>query len=367
LNYFLLTKTFLKMKLQDKQIDYSNQNIYCGVDVHKKRWHATVCTQHTIQKTFSFDKPFVQTLKAHLAKHYPGGNYMVAYEAGFSGFWAYKALEELGLKVVVVNPADIPTTDKERKQKTDKRDSRKIAVGLRAGELRPIYVPSNRALEDRSVIRERWSIARSERRVKNQIKSHLMFYGLDIPEDLDNRHWSRRFVGWLEQVQQERNDSTLKLQIDRLLKMRGLQVSAIKELRKMSNLDRFDQLFRLLRSVPGVGLLTAMILIGELINIKRFDSISHLCSYVGLIPTSNNSGPNEKWGEMTTRKNNRVLSTLVQASWVAIRNDVELTLKYEAYRKRMTGQKAIIRIARILLKRIRRVWITQTRYQKAEC
>ena len=355
------------MRLQDKQIDYSNQNIYCGVDVHKKRWHATVCTEHTVQKTFSFDKPFVQTLRDHLAKHYPGGNFIVAYEAGFSGFWAHKALEESGLRVIVVNPADIPTTDKQRKQKTDKRDSRKIAVGLRAGELRPIYVPSDEALEDRSIIRERWSIARSERRVKNQIKSHLMFYGLDIPEALDNRHWSRRFIRWLEQVQQERNDGTLELQIDRLLKMRSVQLRALRELRKMATLDRYDQQFRLLRSVPGVGLLTSMILIGELIDIKRFSSFTNLCSYVGLIPTSNNSGPNEKWGEMTTRKNNRVLSTLVQASWIAIRNDIELTQKYEVYRKRMTGQKAIIRIARILLRRIRRVWITQMKYQSAEC
>lgn len=70
---------------------------------------------------------------------------------------------------------------------------------------------------------------------------------------------------------------------------------------------------------------------------------------------------------MTHRKNNWIMPALVQASWIAIKSDQELLMKYEEYRKRMKPQKAIIKIARILLRRIRRVWLSEEKYCKVEC
>jgi hypothetical protein len=61
------------MKSEVKKIDYTGQEIYCGLDVHKKRWQMTVCTKHTIQRPVSIERPFVQNLKRHLEKKYPGG------------------------------------------------------------------------------------------------------------------------------------------------------------------------------------------------------------------------------------------------------------------------------------------------------
>ena len=78
---------------------------------------------------------FVDTLVKYLNTKYPKGEYQCAYEAGFSGFWAQEQLQAKGVNTIVVNPADIPTTDKERQFKTDKRDSKKIALTLRSGEL----------------------------------------------------------------------------------------------------------------------------------------------------------------------------------------------------------------------------------------
>ena len=76
-----------------------------------------------------------------LTKHYPGASYECAYEASFGGFWIHEQLTELGIKCIVVNAADVPTTEKERQQKTDVRDSRKIARSLSNRELEAIYIP----------------------------------------------------------------------------------------------------------------------------------------------------------------------------------------------------------------------------------
>ncbi len=363
----LLTKTLYKMRFKDRKLDYTGQDIFCGLDVHKKKWKLTVCTNHVVMNPVSIERPFVKNATNYVNKKFPGGIYHAAYEAGFSGFWAQRELSAAGIETIVVHPADIPTTDKERDQKTDQRDSRKIATSLRSGELRGIYVPSQQAIKDRNVIRERSSVAKSERRVKHQIKSHLMFMGFEIPEDLEKRYWSGRFIKWLEQIETENKDIALGLKLKRLSMMRKQQLIAVKALRALSKQDRNKEVYDLLFSVPGVGLLTAMLLIGEIIDMSRFNSIDHLYSYVGFIPSSNCSGEKERFGGMTNRRNRWIMPSLVQASWIAIKSDTELLLKYEGYRKRMKAQKAIIKIARILLRRIRWVWMNKQKYQKAEC
>jgi transposase len=354
------------MRNEVSKLDYTGQDIFCGLDVHKKLWSLTSSTSHRIYETVTIGSPLVENTLKYLNKKFPGGTYHAAYEAGFSGFWAQRSLTEGGVSTIVVNPADIPTTHKQRDQKTDKRDSRKISSSLRSGELSGIHVASVQAEMDRHLIRQRMSISGSERRVKHQIKSHLMFSGIPIPERMDKRHWSRRFISWLKVIQESRNDVTLRMMLDRLDLMRGLRLRALSELRKLREEQRHKELYSLLVSVPGVGMLTAMILIGEIIDIKRFSGIDQLCSFVGLIPTSKSSGERVRTGEMTHRKNNRILTHLVQASWMAIRQDQELQQKYEVYTQRMSGHKAIIKISRILLRRIRWVWIHKEKYQKAE-
>lgn len=354
------------MVTEDRKLDYTGQDIYCGVDVHKRRWSMTSCTSHRIYKTVQLEAPLVPNTVKYLRKKFPGGNYHVAYEAGFSGFWAQRALSALGIDTIVVNPADIPTTHKQRDQKTDTRDSSKIARCLRSGELKGIYIPSVQAERDRDVIRERMNISGCERRIKHQIKSYLSCQGINIPEEMDNRHWPKRFISWLESLQQSRSDVKLQLMLDRLEAFRVLRLKALEELRKLRETDRHKDLYDVLISIPGVGMLTAMALIGEIIDMRRFRGEDELLSYIGLVPKSSSSGEKERIGQLTHRKNDRLLKHLIQASWMAIRSDQELMLKYEVYCKRMTGQKAIIKIAKILVRRIRCVWLNNEKYQKAE-
>ena len=128
------------MQNTSKQLDYSGQNIYIGLDTHLKNWKTTIRVGDTFYKTFSQD-PSALVLSKYLHKHFPGGNYYSAYEASFSGFKAHRELLKLGILNIVVNPADIPTTDKQRKQKEDARDSRKIAEQLSGSNLVGIYIP----------------------------------------------------------------------------------------------------------------------------------------------------------------------------------------------------------------------------------
>ena len=356
------------MKSQAKQLDFTGQEIYVGMDVHKNTWRLATCTRHTKATRWpvTIQKPFVENVKKYLNKLFPGADFVCAYEAGFSGFWIKEELEKAGIQTLVAHAADIPTSDKERKHKEDKRDARKIANALKHGQIEGIYIPSQQAQLDRSIMRERYSIAKSLRRVKSQIKSHLAFFNIEICEEKLDQHWSKKYIAWLESEQTNRLDERLGLLIERLNSMRKTKLLANRTIRKLSRTKEHQNLYKRLASVPGIGLITGMLLIGEITDMARFSNFDALCSYVGFIPTTNSSGDKEKRGELTKRCNKRLRSALIESSWSAIRGDQELLLKYEVYKKRMNGKEAIVRIGRILLSRIRFVWLSGQSYQKAQ-
>ena len=124
------------MQTQNNKLDFTGQNIYIGFDVHLKSWKVTIMTDKLTHKTF-FQSPQPKLLYQYLEKNFPGGVYHSAYEAGYCGYWIHNSLKALGINSIVVNPADIPTTDKEKVQKEDARDSRKITKALRNGDFHP--------------------------------------------------------------------------------------------------------------------------------------------------------------------------------------------------------------------------------------
>jgi transposase len=290
-------------------------------------------------------------------KHFPEANYLCAYEAGFFGFWIYEALKNLGVDCIVVHPADIPTKDKERRNRNDHVDSRKIARNLRNGELIPLHVPSRQAQEDRSLVRMRTQMVKKQTRCKNQIKSVLSFYGIRIPGELVRSHWSNRFICWLESLELEYGSGkhALAALLSELRHLRQIICGLTREIRHLSRQERYRESLRYLGSVPGIGLISAMVLLTELGDINRFKNLDHLASYVGLVPGEDSSGGKEVHTGISRRRNANLRVLLIESSWVAVRKDPALLMAFTDLCKRMPKNQAIVRIARKLLSRIRYV------------
>jgi transposase len=354
------------MSIQVKQLDFCGQNIYVGIDVHKKHFTVSIQVDSQFYKTFN-QPPVAEVLVNYLVRNFPGANYYATYEAGFSGFWLQEHLISQGVNCIVVNACDVPTTDREKKQKRDPLDSRKLCRALKNGELNAIYVLDKQTQQDRSLIRTRQKIIGNQTRCRNRIKGLLYYYGIEYPEQFKHSgtHWSKRFMCWLEKIElgKDSGNSTLKLLIKEALSLRELIFESDKLILKLSQQERYTENVRLLLSVPGLGRLTSMIMLTEIENINRFKSLDHFCAYVGLIPNVYCSGESEKVGDISKRGNKHLRSYIVESSWVAIRNDPALALKYHQLCSRMVGNKAIIRIARKLLNRIRYVLLNKEKYK----
>ncbi|MDT8402930.1 MAG: transposase, partial [Bacteroidales bacterium] len=197
---------------------------------------------------------------------------------------------------------------KEKVQKEDKRDSRKIARSLRSGDLIPIYVPSESTLDDRSLVRARSMLVGDLTRFKQRIKSFLYFYGITFPPEFERRstHWSARFMKWLESItmKEQSGRQALDTLIEESRNQRKLLLEVTKMIKKLSEGPKYSKQVKLLRSIPGIGLTNSMIILTEVENIKRFSKDEKFASYVGLIPTSHSSGDKEKIGEITFRSHN---------------------------------------------------------------
>jgi transposase len=353
------------MQTKGTKINFNGQNIYIGIDVHLKSWTVTIMVENIIFKTFSMD-PDPEILANYLQKNFPGGNYFAAYEAGFCGFSAHRETEKLGINCIVVNPADIPTKDKEKKQKEDKRDSRKLAKSLHNGDLEGIYVPSKKMEELRGLIRYRKTLVKEISRNKCRIKSYLYLNGIRIPESLNtaSQHWSGKFTQWLKTIRftTEYGDMVLLETLDTTEHLRKKLLKINRELRMINKDSEHSRILKLIQTVPGIGLIMAITLIAELENMLRFKNLDKLCSFIGLVPSTKSSGEKERTGPITSRANLNLRSNIVECAWTAIRNDPALAYSYNELCKRMKSCEAIIRIAKKLLNRIRYVIKNETEY-----
>ena len=166
--------------------------LFIGIDIHKSSWKIHCATDIASGKTFSMN-PNPIKLKSYVEQHFMGHEVFTAYEAGCCGYYAHRSFESYGWRSLVVNPADIHRKGKERFTKTDKIDAQLIARELKDGRLDSIHIPEVEREQLRSLFRRRNDLVKDFRRVKSIIKMQLLYFGISVPEEFDNDHWSHNF------------------------------------------------------------------------------------------------------------------------------------------------------------------------------
>jgi transposase len=347
---------------QSTSLDFTGQSFYVGIDTHKTNWKVTIRCANMVIKQFSMD-PDPEKLQQFMEKYYPNGTYHSVYEAGFGGFWMHRELVRLGIRNIIVNPADVPTTNKEKDRKSDPIDSNKLSRELSSGSLCGIYVPDAKMESMRVLSRCLRQYTNRSTQVKNRIKALLLFTGVKCEMDSES-HWSRAYINHLSNLEfnEELEKYVLNQHLKELVHIRELKLDL---LRKIRSISLKEPAVNLLRSIPGLGFITAFALFAELVDITRFPNLDKLVSYVGLVPSMYSSDDKTVVRGITNRHCAYLRYMLIEAAWVIVRKDPVMT----AYFTRLSNgkdkdrkKKAIIRVAKKLMSRVRAVWLSQKPY-----
>ncbi len=351
------------MQGQCTKVQFTGQDVYVGIDVARRSWKVCIYLGQSYHRHFS-QPPEPKALVDYLVRNFPGAVYHTVYEAGYFGFWIHRSLSRLGVDSMVINPSDVPTTDKERRVKTDRVDAAKLAGSLARGELHGIYVPGREAEEDRGLVRMRASFIHKQTRTKCQIKAMLRYYGEQVPEEVEERYWSGAYIRWLESRMFEHDSGRAAFQalVRELLSLRSSIAELTTQIRRLSRSEPYQQQMALLLTVSGVSLVSAMTFLTEIVTLERFKDLDHLLSYVGLVPGERSSGETEQDTGLIPRRNRALRYMLIECAWIAQRTDPALLAAFQQYCRRMPKTLAIVHIARKLVARMRHVLKHQEPY-----
>ena len=347
-----------------KQNDFSGQNFYVGLDVHKKSWYVTIRSLGIQVGHFS-QPPGAEALYNYLQHNFPGGIYHSAYEAGFCGTYAHEELCRLGIKNILLHAADIPVTDKQKKNKTDLRDSRAIADHLERGNLKGIHVLSRDQQELRGLFRLRESKVADVVRSNNKLKCFLMYHSIVVPETVSTTEFlSGKVLNWLA-IELSSPAGTLTLQryiAD--LKYQREQLCEITRSLRTEVIAVHKQAYENLLTVPGIGSITAMGLVAEIADFSRFDDPDDYTGYLGLCPWEDSSGDYIQVKGIQPRCNKHLRPLLIEASWKAISKSRSMFAYYSKHAVGKNGKRAIIKVARKLAMIAKGVVTTGKPYQE---
>jgi len=337
----------------------TNETIFIGIDLHKRTWHVTIRTFEVELSSGSIPGSW-ENLEP-LLKRYDEHKIVVAYEAGYFGFWLYDKLEEYGVQCKVTPPSLIPI-EYGNKVKTDRRDSHKLAHFLAKGLLKKVYVPTPEERYHRQVVRRRRQLLNDRVRCQNRIKSELQLNGIHLTAP--SGKWTNAFFTNLCHIKFTNRwmQESFKRLLEQYEFLCGQIVAQTHLLKELSREDLYKERVRILQTIPGVGLVAAMEILLELQDVKRFRRADQLAAYVGLTPSQYSSAEHTRMGRITCIGKHSVRAILVQASWALIRKDGVARERYEKLKIRAGGKRAIVAIARKLLIRMRRIMLDGTEY-----
>jgi len=334
--------------------------VYVGIDVHKDSWHVTAVTEG--EEVFHGRIPSQYLVLKKVLERFTGREVKVAYEAGPCGFWLHDRLTEDGIETIVVPPSLIPLESGNR-VKTDKRDSRKLAQLLEKSMLKRVHVLSEEERLHRELVRTRRQFLEHRSDVMRQIKSKLLFHGIELPWTTGHG-WNRQFVRWLRGLIDSHRVFAISLEflIDLYEHLTDQLKKITKQVFLLSRNEKYAQNINLLRTIPGIGRLIATEILVELQDMKRFKSAEKIASYMGLTPSEYSTGQYTRQGRITRCGNTRVRTCLVESSWVLIYRDPVMKYKYEKLKIRKGAKRAIIAIAKNLIIRIRSMVLNNEPY-----
>lgn len=288
---------------------------WIGIDDHADKW--TIAQYRGDEARPSKEFELVPDEKGYrrLLSYLKGldGEARIVYEAGPCGYELHRRLTKAGYKCQVAAPALTPRKPGER-VKTNRRDAAKLGRYLRANELTIIVVPDEDRESLRDLIRSREAVQKDVGRVRKQVVHLLLRYGHRYR---NGEAWTLRFWAWLKTIKLAGEHSQFVL--DEMLSELEHRIAQVRRYDEQIELaaqkPEYKPYLAALRTLRGINTLSAMTILSELGDLRRFPTAPELMAAVGVVAAESSTGDKTNRFSITKTGNAHVRRIAVEAAW----------------------------------------------------
>ena len=257
------------------------------------------------------------------------------------GIWEgiYDHLKERCNVVKVANVLKTKAIGYARK-KTDKIDSKILAELLLADMIPEAYVPDTRIRMMRKSVRHRLGIVKIRTMFKNQAHAILRARNLHPPPEVKDV-FTKKGIAWLKSLE--------IAEICSCIRMIEASDNEIDTAESLSSENPLKKEIELLKTMPGVGEVSATLIMSEIVNIKRFETPKKLCGHAGIVPSVYQSGSTERYGGITKHGPGQLRHMLIECADVAIRHDKRFKRFFQKIYKKKGWNVAVTAVAHKML------------------
>ncbi len=292
--------------------------VYVGMDVHKETF--SICC-YTNEKEIP---EYEQKVTAHyskilnyidaMRKHYgDDAKFICGYEAGCLGFTLYHDLIKHNVDCVILAPSTMPKVAGKKNIKTDKRDAALIARCLAHRDYSAVHIPTAQDEQVKEFIRMRDDHKLMLKKTKQQILSFCLRHNFRY--EATKNHWTQAHLKWLRAL---KPDELYKEILDEYLITFSNLVDKINRLdqriEELASKPEYNENVNKLCCFLGIKTITALSVIVETGDFRRFESAEKYASYLGLVPGENSSGDSQCRLGITKAGNSHLRRLLVEAA-----------------------------------------------------
>ncbi|MFZ3579944.1 IS110 family transposase [Virgibacillus sp. DJP39] len=288
---------------------------YVGLDVSKDKIAVAVAEEGRLKPRYVGMIDYtIEAIRKLMKKIGEAEQLQVCYEAGPTGYGLYRLLKSMEIECEVIAPSLIPKKPGDR-VKTDKRDAINLATLYRAGELTPIYVPTEDDEALRDLVRAREDVKEDELRAKHRLTKFLLRNEIRPP--MGTKRWTVKYWDWLNKMTFKRSASHVAFQeyLQQLKEFQQRLKLLEREIEDQAKDGVHAPMIQTLMTLRGVAVITATSLVAEVGSFQRFQTPKQFMAYTGLVPSENSSGSSRKLGDITKTGNRHVRRLLIESAW----------------------------------------------------
>jgi transposase len=299
-----------------RRVVVEDRTVCVGLDTHKAKIAVAVAEPGRLgevrfQGEIANQPDAVRRLIERLGgKH---GKLSVCYEAGPCGYGLQRQITALGHDCTVVAPSLVPVRAGNR-VKTNRRDAVTLARLHRAGELTAIWIPDPIHEAMRDLIRARTAVMETVRRSRQQLLGFLLRHDRVFT---GRKTWSPAHRRWLAGLRfaHPAQQIVLQEQIDAIAEAERRRDRLGEQIRELVSDWSMAPIVTALQAMRGIAFLSAVVLVAEIGDFRRFANPRQLMAWLGLVPSEHSSGAKVERGGITKAGNSRARRVLVEGAW----------------------------------------------------